>query len=68
VIGVTFAMGVGLLFGMALACEAKANLHPLPFYTIEFTSPGCFPVEWSLLKCLSTFYSFVCDFDTHFTS
>jgi hypothetical protein len=32
-------MGVGLLFGMALACEAKANLHPLAFYTIEFTSP-----------------------------
>src|SRR5260370_41220036 len=25
-------------FGMALACEAKANLHPLPFYTTEFTS------------------------------
>ena len=24
---------------MALACEAKANLHPLRFYTIEFTSP-----------------------------
>jgi lipid-binding SYLF domain-containing protein len=24
---------------MALACEAKANLHPLAFYTIEFTSP-----------------------------
>jgi len=32
-------MGVGLLFGTALACEAKANLHPLRFYTIEFTSP-----------------------------
>jgi hypothetical protein len=24
---------------MALAREAKANLHPLAFYTIEFTSP-----------------------------
>jgi hypothetical protein len=24
---------------VALACEAKANLHPLAFYTIEFTSP-----------------------------
>ena len=24
---------------MALACEAKANLHPLAFYTSELTSP-----------------------------
>src|SRR5258708_39616191 len=31
VIAIIFAMGVGLLFGMALACEAKANLHPLAF-------------------------------------
>src|SRR5271165_2662824 len=27
---------------MSLACEAKANLHPLAFYTTEFTSPGTF--------------------------
>ncbi|MGA2904300.1 MAG: hypothetical protein ABSD98_10745, partial [Candidatus Korobacteraceae bacterium] len=39
VMGVTFAMGVSLLFQGALACEAKANLHPLAFYTIEVTSP-----------------------------
>jgi hypothetical protein len=32
-------LGVGLLFGKALACEAKANLHPLAFYTIKVTSP-----------------------------
>src|SRR5271169_5092531 len=31
VIGIIFAMGVGLLFGVTLACEAKANLHPLAF-------------------------------------
>jgi len=24
---------------VAFACQAKANLHPLAFYTIEFTSP-----------------------------
>src|SRR5271157_2679271 len=39
VIGVTFAMGVSLLLRMAFACKAKANLHPLAFYTTEFTSP-----------------------------
>lgn len=27
---------------MALACEAKANLHPLAFYTINVTSPLTF--------------------------
>jgi len=27
-------------FGKALACEAKANLHPLAFYTINVTSPS----------------------------
>ena len=36
---VTFAMGVSLLSRSALACQAKANLHPLAFYTIELTSP-----------------------------
>jgi hypothetical protein len=40
VIGVTFAMGVSLLFKGALASQAKANLHPLAFYTIEVTSPN----------------------------
>jgi len=39
VIGVTFAMGVSLLSRMAFACQAKANLHPLAFYTIYVTSP-----------------------------
>ena len=39
VMGITLAMGVSLLVRMALACEAKANLHPLAFYTIEVTSP-----------------------------
>jgi hypothetical protein len=32
-------LGVGLLFGKALARKAKANLHPLAFYTIKVTSP-----------------------------
>src|ERR1700728_618186 len=39
VIGIIFAIGCRSPFGKALACEAKANLHPLAFYTIEFTSP-----------------------------
>jgi hypothetical protein len=40
VIGIIFAIGCRSPFlGSALACEAKANLHPLAFYTIEFTSP-----------------------------
>src|SRR5271166_4416929 len=39
VMGVTFAMGVSLLARMASASQAKANLHPLVFYTIEVTSP-----------------------------
>jgi hypothetical protein len=35
-----FAMGVSLLCEKWLsASQAKANLHPLAFYTIEFTSP-----------------------------
>src|ERR1700735_155335 len=40
VIGIIFAIGCRSPFGKALACEAKANLHPLAFYTIEFTSPS----------------------------
>src|ERR1700751_1605406 len=32
-------MGCRSPFGSALACEAKANLHPLAFYTINVTSP-----------------------------
>src|SRR5271165_7404647 len=39
VMGVTFAMGVSLLARMASASQAKANLHPLAFYTIKVTSP-----------------------------
>src|ERR1700752_1118550 len=38
-IGITLAMGCRSPFGSALACEAKANLHPLAFYTINVTSP-----------------------------
>jgi len=32
-------MGVSLLARMASASQAKANLHPLAFYTIKVTSP-----------------------------
>ena len=40
-IGVILAFGCGSPFsGSALVCEAKANFHPLAFYTIEVTSPG----------------------------
>jgi hypothetical protein len=40
VIGIIFAIGCRSPFsGSALACEAKANLHPLAFYTINVTSP-----------------------------
>jgi hypothetical protein len=39
VIGIIFAMGCRSPFGSALAWEAKANLHPLVFYTINVTSP-----------------------------
>jgi hypothetical protein len=39
VIGIIFAIGCRSPFGTALACEAKANLHPLAFYTIKVTSP-----------------------------
>jgi hypothetical protein len=40
VIGIIFAIGCrSPSLGSALACEAKANLHPLAFYTIKVTSP-----------------------------
>src|SRR6201981_2487370 len=39
-IGITLAMGCRSPFGSALACEAKANLQPLAFYTINVTSPS----------------------------
>ena len=46
-IGIIFAIGCRSPFGKALACEAKANLHPLVFYTIKVTSPkpppACLP-------------------------
>src|SRR5579863_5734931 len=41
VIGVTFAMGVSLFSKESVsAFQAKTNLHPLAFYTIEVTSPA----------------------------
>ena len=42
-IGIIFAMGCRSPFGSALACQAKANLHPLAFYTINVTSPHDLP-------------------------
>ena len=43
VIGIIFAIGCrSPFFGKALACEAKANLHPLAFYTINVTSPNLY--------------------------
>jgi hypothetical protein len=38
---------------MALARQAKANLHPLAFYTIEFTSPNqCIALTEAVAKSM----------------
>ena len=43
-------------FGMALACEAKANLHPLALYTSNVTSLR-FPTRWTRSSVQSSVYA-----------
>ena len=50
VIGVTFAMGCKLLFKDLVSLASETNLHPLAFYTLEFTSPHFYGGE-SIVIC-----------------